>query len=717
MTGTVAKNKLGLVVQLRATVRKNTKLIKNLHKHKNFTRWVKRIVIIIVVLHLMGIVINFIKFKYEFWDDDSDRGAISLTEDLFNESFSTPVYLDQGWSKSDSLWFYNTSQGSDLIPYDFYQVLEKLESTELFKSNKNILKYRYLVQKRTFSNPDALPIGFVKDEYKGQEYLGFTCAACHTSQINYTDQTTKEKKAIRIDGGPAQADFENFILDLSDALQETLADNAKKQRFIKSVLDRNGIKKMLSGGRNFSSEEEILDQLKITSRKLVTYNWINRADTSYGFSRLDAFGRIYNRIVEHVVDKKTLKKVLNSFLSKAEARDIYARVDALTKDNLHLVDITLDALNYSQKEKLFSHLFTSADAPVSYPYLWDIPYHDHLHWNGIVNNSGPGSLGRNVGQVIGVFGTLDWKKDDSFNLSRVLRNETSVLDSVSFHSSINVRNLSRVEEQIKLLKSPLWPEEKLGKIDRKKATKGKKHFNKYCQECHRNIDRSSPKRRITAHFSSIKNIGTDAKMAENSINKTGYTGLIQGSYVDIPMGKVLLQEKAPVALMVMATTENVLKTPDMDSNSLVRWSDWIYDLFFVYLKNPVENTIKQGDYTPDTSAEPFASLLSYKARALNGIWATAPYLHNGSVPTLYDLLLPQSSRPEVFRVGSREFDNKKVGFMSKGYDGFEFDTKQTGNSNAGHEYAAGKTAQPNGMLLPALNEVQRLELLEYLKTL
>ncbi len=89
-----------------------------------------------------------------------------------------------------------------------------------------------------------------------------------------------------------------------------------------------------------------------------------------------------------------------------------------------------------------------------------------------------------------------------------------------------------------------------------------------------------------------------------------------------------------------------------------------------------------GNYDPDTTAEPFRSLLSYKARSLNGIWATAPYLHNGSVPTLYDLLLPVNAReaapkarPVTFKVGAREFDPVKVGFRYEGYDGFEFRTE------------------------------------------
>ena len=88
----------------------------------------------------------------------------------------------------------------------------------------------------------------------------------------------------------------------------------------------------------------------------------------------------------------------------------------------------------------------------------------------------------------------------------------------------------------------------------------------------------------------------------------------------------------------------------------------------------------------------------------HGAWASAPYLHNGSVPTLYDLLLPAKDRPEVFKVGSRVFDAERVGLRTD--QGLEtFDTKQSGNANSGHEYGAGLTV------------VEREELLEYLKTL
>lgn len=78
------------------------------------------------------------------------------------------------------------------------------------------------------------------------------------------------------------------------------------------------------------------------------------------------------------------------------------------------------------------------------------------------------------------------------------------------------------------------------------------------------------------------------------------------------------------------------------------------------------------DYCLNTE-HPF---LGYIARPLNGIWATAPYLHNGSVPSLYDLLLPQEQRPTTFYTGSHEFDPSRVGYLTApGPDNaFLFDT-------------------------------------------
>lgn len=57
-------------------------------------------------------------------------------------------------------------------------------------------------------------------------------------------------------------------------------------------------------------------------------------------------------------------------------------------------------------------------------------------------------------------------------------------------------------------------------------------------------------------------------------------------------------------------------------------------------------------------------VLVYKARPLNGIWATAPYLHNGSVPNLYQLLLKKVNGIRNF-AWAVEFDPVHVGFKYK----------------------------------------------------
>src|SRR5690606_7787147 len=97
---------------------------------------------------------------------------------------------------------------------------------------------------------------------------------------------------------------------------------------------------------------------------------------------------------------------------------------------------------------------------------------------------------------------------------------------------------------------------------------------------------------------------------------------------------------------------------------------------------------------------------SYKARPLNGVWASAPYLHNGSVPSIYDLLLPAAQRPQQFYVGNIALDVNKVGYETgEAANSSLFDTQLPGNSNAGHEYGT------------ALSDEERWALVEYVKSL
>jgi len=105
----------------------------------------------------------------------------------------------------------------------------------------------------------------------------------------------------------------------------------------------------------------------------------------------------------------------------------------------------------------------------------------------------------------------------------------------------------------------------------------------------------------------------------------------------------------------------------------------------------------------------------YKAAPRDGVWATPPFLHNGSVPNLYEMLLPASERSKRFCIGS-EFDPIKVGLDTTcGPGTFAMDTSLLGNSNAGHSFQDGQRG--NGVVGPPLTDDQRWALVEYLKSI
>lgn len=690
----------------------------NLFSGKN----IKYCLIFLICLTFIWAAIGIIDRTIDFWDDDETRGATFVEQELFGQNISEIRYLQQGWEADDSLWFYSTTQGSNLLPYDFFLELEQATSQALFRSPDNINKYRYLVQKPTFSNPEGLPVGMAKDSYQDKLYMGFTCAACHTSQVNY------QGVGIRIDGGPSAADFERFMLGMQESLISTQTNADKRARFVEAVLERG----------NYDEEEQVISDLDKYSHRITSYNVVNRPSrsdrplTHYGYSRLDAFGRIFNRVLENVISPVEIRHLLKVTITKQKYDSLMVDIDPILdgEDQTQLLAKIEAALtkHLSPKELLTlrNKVFNPADAPVSYPFLWDIPQHDYVQWNGIVGNAGIGPMGRNAGQVIGVFGALDWERKDGFSISALLGGQGLHDSHISFKSSIDIRNLRRVESQLRSLQSPFWPEDILGKLDSEAVYRGKKVFDRYCDSCHERIDSRSPDRRVIAHMGNVKSVKTDPKMADNSVDFDGYSGILKHNYVDTGLGNLLMQEQAPAGALLTQATKNTVTTPDPDKIFIQRWAERAFDIVTSFFDNEIQPSLKVGDYTPDTTAKPFASLRSYKARSLNGIWATAPYLHNGSVPTLYDLLLPKRTeesaedgnyRPDFFQVGSREFDPKKVGFVSEDYQGFEFNTRIAGNSNAGHEYAAGKTAQADGTILPALSEQQRWDLVEYLKSL
>jgi hypothetical protein len=101
---------------------------------------------------------------------------------------------------------------------------------------------------------------------------------------------------------------------------------------------------------------------------------------------------------------------------------------------------------------------------------------------------------------------------------------------------------------------------------------------------------------------------------------------------------------------------------------------------------------------------PVRSTQKYLAVDLAGAWARSPYLHNGSIRTMADLLQPAAKRAKKFRRGTIAYDEANMGYVDDGP--YVLDTAAPGNSNAGHEYGTRD-----------LTDEQKRDLIEYLKTL
>ncbi|MFO0889517.1 MAG: di-heme-cytochrome C peroxidase [Isosphaeraceae bacterium] len=551
------------------------------------------------------------------------RSTDVANQDPLGEPVSEVVYLGQGWTPEQSLDFYFTSQGSQILPYDWFLALEQADSTALFRDSQNMLRFRHLPQRQDRWNPDGLPVGFVAGEGSARRWLGLTCAACHTTEIRY------KGVGYRVDGAPTQADVAAMLTSLTYAMQRTFDDPGKFERFAARVQGR---------GNSQAGRTILRAQLAKEIERREGYNLRNfpgyvpkrtpPAPANYG--RLDAVGAIVNEVYFHAVKSPT-SPVENT---------------------------------------------RPANAPVSFPCIWDAPYQGLEQWLGIAKSGGVldiDSLSRNVGEVIGVFGDL------------AIPNEPSIL---GYASSIKMLNLVSLEDSLKTLWSPQWPSA-FPAIDQAAAEKGRAiyHRARSCVTCHALIkDRTSPGRVAAA---SLHAVGTDPLSWANFFGRKGPSGKLQGANVNL----IPFTRKIPAIAdaSTMLTNEVV---------GAILGSPWPAP--------PDELSKVSLGLDPSAAATRALAAPQYKARPLNGAWATAPYLHNGSVPNLSELFKPAARRMKSFSIGTLTYDPLNVGFRTDAPGFPKFDTSAPGSSNMGHE---GDEYGTN------LSDEEKHQLLEYLKTL
>ncbi|MCP1457397.1 di-heme-cytochrome C peroxidase [Pseudomonas kilonensis] len=332
-----------------------------------------------------------------------------------------------------------------------------------------------------------------------------------------------------------------------------------------------------------------------------------------------------------------------------------------------------------------------ANAPVDYPQLWDIWTFDWVQWNG----SAQQPMARNVGEALGVGATLNFFDAQGKPLQGDAR----------YPSSVRVRDLNKIEETLQLLKPPVWPEALLGPIDKPLAAKGRALFTENCAGCHVPKVVQGPDRPVQQlHMLPVQVIGTDPGTANNIADHRFDLTSLQWD---------------PAELAKLDVQLHPTPTEPLDLSQLTVAKGLAYVTAFVENRayrdagvTPTERPALDGFGLPIGVRE----LRAYKARPLAGVWATPPFLHNGSVPTIYQLLSPQDERTTTFYKGNFEYDPRHLGYRTEAFtNGFLFDTRITGNHNSGHEFRAGERG--NGVIGRLLQPQERWALLEYLKVL
>lgn len=333
-----------------------------------------------------------------------------------------------------------------------------------------------------------------------------------------------------------------------------------------------------------------------------------------------------------------------------------------------------------------------AIGPVSYPFLWGTHQSDVVQWNGsaknIPRNIGP--LIRNTGEVVGVFGGL--------KITRPTGEPKVPGLPLDYVSTADFGGLQALEGLVKNLKSPQWddPSSNLPAVDPELVAQGAILYAKNCGSCHTVIAAEDQLANYTATMVPIGKVGTDPTTAMIGLTNSALSGilkgipemLIQGPPMPDTVPAILIPVNGVAGLMAPMVKQM------MDEKAAAG----------VNVKRHLRSASHGQDETPQTP-DP-----SYKARPLNGIWATAPYLHNGSVPNLWELLQKPEDRVTEFWVGSQQFDPKNVGFVTdqgkslfKVMNGGEV---MPGNSNGGHVYGTNN-----------LTDEEKWALVEYMKTL
>jgi len=613
------------------------------------------------------------------------------------------------WTQAQRDSFYHLAEGSEVIPTSMVRALWSPATNRPLMAVPE--RFGLIFDP---NSPDSLPVGVTNAETVdsrlfGVKMLGFNCSACHVAQISYKGQV------LQVDGAPAHFNSDSLSSELQASIRWTLGSPVRVIQFLErwrhyaqqdaALLEAGGgtveegaavygrlrpdaeapagdtaqaaFRERLNaliaeeaarpgvdhgqglGGRNDEPADlelrarytALRDSMTIARVTGTRPDAVDALARKLGGDERRAEADLHDYVEDLVVSVRLLRDRLATIEKFFPSHDNHAVASARasmpppTSPGPGRVDAFDVARNM-----IYVNDPVPVNAPVSFPFLWGFTRNVWLHYDANTNSV----MERNIGQALGV---------------------GAVFDRYTAQSTLNPVNLHGLEMLARGIDPPAWPVAMFGPLDPAKMRRGEAVFNRECARCHFNGTQQMP-------FDSVYElsyIGTDSQRVINFAIPLADTSMIAGR----PSPRL---RPAPHFTTVVGPLLGKVK-------------EQAYALFRV---PPSRQAVMNG-CANDTV---WRTTRAWQSRPLSGIWATAPYLHNGSVPTLDDLLRPAAERPKTFVVGNPEYDPIKVGYVSAlapGRATSVYDTRVTGNGNGGHEYGT------------QLSQDDRMALLEYLK--
>jgi cytochrome c5 len=570
---------------------------------------------------------------------------------------------------------------------------------------------------------------------KSIRMVGTNCALCHSGSIEFGG------KLIPVQGSPSMVNVRGFFKDMAGATVVMLTDEDLLMNFLSDIKKSNP--------NQFSHINPEKDAKEL-SKEFTTK--CSKATNSV--KDVKGLGAINKFLVEKSplgILRRGECKITLLFAKNGDNERLFKGIDAikdglvaLLKKTYNLTDEDLAKTHLVQRMDYFAKLSVGIDpsttetpsgfnrtdafgrignlvlrgshpvditAPVSLPWVWGLKYMANLHYNGNSNSV----IMRNVGQSLGL-GAI-------------------ILDK-NLTSTVNVHNLDKIEHLVHKIKVPDWKEifkdeAKVNSevvINESLLPRGYQIYKSNCMYCHENNRFVGPSMVLREYkmfplasadgkCNGMKDgVATQYECSPNTDRYAATNPIKPITDESDPVLKKLIPFQDSIFTGVGAIKEkyykdhgiSLAKQKEMEFYNL-RGNEFFRDTYNGFDKQK-DFKNNYGDMTKG---------MGYKARHLSGVWATGPFLHNGSVPTLWEMLKPAKDRPKYFNVKSMAFDpkyigapvkvwnrnNKKCDLKDKVDKEICFDTTMPGNSNVGHEWGAG------------LSEQDKLSLIEFLKYL